>query len=483
MTLLPESPNGALAPVAAASQSLDHADRELVQWVLDSPRLARQVSAAVDPLEVAARIESFGLSARVLRDRFGFDDVFSAAEVIYDAFPRLDASPAQRRFPAPGSPFDLLRGVLYALPAVFFTVVIMGFSLGSCWWILPVGLSVAWASSQAAAVVGWDRVAEQDSSSNSLITAASLLVTALLCMVVGLVAATETHATATSVLVTMGLGIYIAASGVLLFHSAERILLMALVPALIGSVMAGWLISSSVAAWWVVASAAIVVYFAFDAAGWSRWKVPTLSARTRRRAGKFLLYGLGCGLLTSSVVAFGTHATKSSGSMVVAAIPLLLTLGLMEWQLRTFRSRTTAALVASASLDSFARRAATELRRSVTIYLGVLLGVSVVATAIALSASLELAPLLIGTVDLLGLAFFLALILAATEQINRVLIAWAVAFGSLGLSLLTVRLSTGSVTGAVGVGCVALSACLTIAVLSVLSRSVLTSPLLYQAQS
>ena len=117
-----------------------------------------------------------------------------------------------------------------------------------------------------------------------------------------------------------------------------------------------------------------------------------------------------------------------------------------------------------------------------TIYLATLLGVSALAVVIALAASWAQAPLLIGTVDLVGLSFFLALILAAADQINRVLIAWAATFASLAAALGIVRLSTGSLSATAGIVCVALSAGVAVAVLSVLSRSVLTSPLTYQAQ-
>jgi len=50
----------------------------LLDWVLRDPRLVEYCASAVDQFEVAARLETFGLSARVVRTSFGFSDVFAA---------------------------------------------------------------------------------------------------------------------------------------------------------------------------------------------------------------------------------------------------------------------------------------------------------------------------------------------------------------------------------------------------------------------
>ena len=50
---------------------------------------------------------------------------------------------------------DLLRGALYALPALFLPIVVAGFGLRLSWWVLPIGLTVAWGTSQAVASCAW----------------------------------------------------------------------------------------------------------------------------------------------------------------------------------------------------------------------------------------------------------------------------------------------------------------------------------------
>jgi len=59
----------------------------LLDWVLRDPRLVEYCGSAVDQFEVAARLETFGLSARVVRTSFGFPNVFAAAAIVFESIP------------------------------------------------------------------------------------------------------------------------------------------------------------------------------------------------------------------------------------------------------------------------------------------------------------------------------------------------------------------------------------------------------------
>lgn len=215
----------------------------LLHWVVSDPRLAEACAAAVDPLEVAARLETFGLSSRVAEDMFGYRDVFSAAHAVYTSVPFEDTEPPPRAPEPMGRPLDLLRGALYAIPAVFFTVVVDGFGVPTRWWVLLVGLTIAWGISQAVAVVGWALRGRGDERSDSLLACTSILVTAALCFGVALAVRSRLGGTHACVFVAVALGTYIAASGVLLFHRAEWLLGLSLVPAIVGSILGQGIIS------------------------------------------------------------------------------------------------------------------------------------------------------------------------------------------------------------------------------------------------
>jgi hypothetical protein len=451
----------------------------LLGWVRSDARMAEACAAAVEPLEVAARLETFGLSSRVAVETFGYPDVFSAAHTVYTSIPFQDVEPP-RPTPEPmGRPFDLLRGALYAIPAIFFTVLVSGFRIPTRWWVLPVGLTVAWGLSQAVAVIGWALRGRTDDRSDSLLACSSILATAAVCLGVAVVLRSTLGGTEACVVVAVALGAYIAASGVLLFHRAELFLGLAMLPAAIGSILGLGAISRESSAWCVVASAGLVLLAALRPIVWGRWQLPTLSSTDWQRAGQFLVYGLGCGLLTSVVVGFGTGGTGAGDAIVIAVVPLLLTLGLMEWHLRSFRSRAIAALSTSTDLATFARRVHLAIIRSVGTYVVALIALSVVVLLVSRQYHTVMAPLLLGTVDALGVSFFLALLLASSGQINRVLVAWGATFAVLGATLLITWAASGRVSATAGISALLLAVVVAIITLAGLSRHVLSSPLSY----
>jgi hypothetical protein len=455
----------------------------LLDWVTSDERLLEYCASAVDPLEVAARLETFGVSARVVRNRFGFPHVFAAADVVYNTIPNLDIAVDDQDVPLMGRPMDLLRGALYAIPAVFFSVIILAFGLGSHWWLLPVGLTTSWGTSQAFSSLGWALRARSDMRSDAFMAASSLFVTLVLCLAISLLVSKLYGGSFDSIVVTVSLSLYISASGILVFHESEYLLVFCLVPAIVGSILSLWIISYRDAAWFVASSAALVVLFAIVPIASHRWRVPSFARATKVQAVKFMFYGVGCGLLTSSVIAFGTHGAHTSGTIAVAAGPLLLTLGLMEWQLRSLRSRTATALAETTELDQFALRVRFALERSILTYVGVLILVSAASVLLAIAGHVTVAPMLVASIDALGISFFLALILVSAGLINSVLVGWALTFGVMTATFVGSYVERGQVTSDTGLLAVLLGSTTGILTLAVLSHNVLSSPLTYEAKS
>jgi hypothetical protein len=455
----------------------------LLDWVMNDERLLEYCASAVDPLEVAARLETFGVSARVVKNRFGFPHVFAAAEVVYDTIPNLDIAVDDQDVPLMGRPMDLLRGALYAIPAVFFSVIILAFGLGAHWWLLPVGLTTSWGTSQAFSSLGWALRARSDTRSDAFMAASSLLATLILCLAASLLISKLYGGSFDSIVVTVSLSLYISASSILVFHESEYVLVFCLVPAIVGSLLSLWIISYRDAAWCVASSAALVILFAIVPIASHRWRVPKFARATKVQAVKFMIYGVGCGLLTSSVIAFGTHGAHTSGTIAVAAGPLLLTLGLMEWQLRSLRCRTATALAETTELDQFALRVRFALERSILTYVGVLILVSAASVLVAIAGNVTVAPMLVASIDALGISFFLALILVSAGLINSVLVGWALTFGVMAATFVGSYVEKGQITSDAGLLAVLLGSTTGILTLAVLSRNVLSSPLTYEAKS
>ncbi len=458
-------------------------NHRIVDWVLDDPQLASACSTAVEPLEIAARLETHGVSSQVAVDTFGFADVFEAADAVYRTVPFDDVDPPAAPVQSMGGPRDLLRGALYALPALFLPVVVTGFGLHISWWVLPVGLTVAWGTSQAATTIGWSLRGRNDFRSDALLPLAGIVIAALTCLAVGWAAWWRLGGSGTSVAVAVGITVYIAASGILVFQGSELLLACCMVPAALGSLLSlGFThvdVSHRDAAWSVVATVILAVLAANRHLGSRGWHRPALSRADRTRTAMFFLYGTGCGLLLSCYIAWAGHVNGSGDALLIAVWPLLLTLGLMEWQLRTFRSRAEAALGASGDLHDFGRRVGFAFRRSVTYYVGALVLLSAVAAAVGHLRHATSVLLLLASVGTLGVSFFFALLLASSGRIELVLVCWAATFAVLAADLAVIRIVQGHVTPTTGLISLVAAATDSIILLFVLSRPVLRSPLSY----
>ncbi|MGD0394832.1 MAG: hypothetical protein ABSC41_19575 [Acidimicrobiales bacterium] len=456
---------------------------EIFDWVNGDPELLAACAAAVDPLEVAARLETHGLSKQVAVESFGFPDVFSTAQFIYASL-AFETEGVQDTSPEPmGGPADLLRGALYALPAVFLPVVVGGFAIHSHWWAMPIGLTVAWAVSQAAVVTGWTLRALDDQRSDSLVAMASIVVSAAVCLGGAFLAWHVVGGNEASVLEAVGVAVYVAAAGVLVFHNSEWLLAVSMVPAAVGSLCYIGLLPITMthrtSAWLVASTVVIVAVAAIGSIRPQGWRRPALDAPDLVRACKYSLYGLGCGLLTSAFIGFADESNPKGGALVIAVLPLLATLGLMEWQLRSFQSRAKRALSTTPGLDQFAGRIRSDLLCSAGAYVAALAILSTVSIVIGHDRHDSMVTLLVASVAAIGVSFFLALLLASSGQINPVLVSFGATLVVFVVTLAAVHATRGHITLAVGLITLLLSTVTAIVLLSISALRVLPSPFNY----
>ncbi|MGW5162050.1 hypothetical protein ACWEPN_41830 [Nonomuraea wenchangensis] len=194
---------------------------------------------AVEPLQVAAMLESQGLSDRIARERYGHDDVFSLAEAAYTHIRTLDRprppvteAPLKRARPLA----QMLHGLLYGLPAALLPA---ASGLVGARWLMP-GLvlttGLGWVIGSGAAHLAYTLVGRGYPRS-----AGRVLRTGLLLGVLG--------ATAMAGLLALAMGGPLAlvalcvtqvafqiASGMLLFYRRELWLGVIMLPAVIAGI-------------------------------------------------------------------------------------------------------------------------------------------------------------------------------------------------------------------------------------------------------
>lgn len=336
-------------------------------------RLDDFVAAAVHPDEVAALLESDGLTDEQIRRRYGHDDSFALAEDLYARverrFPRTGDPP-----PGPGGPAllgCLLRGLLFTLPGlgpVLAAPVLAGG--GTVHAPLLAAALAGWAWNQALAhrAYTWLGLGDRPAAARALLRGAP----------VGVVLGTAAAAAAApghgpALPFAAGQSLYLAAATVLLVLGRERLLLPALLPLVGGALYA---VSHPMPAWAhlvlpLASVAAATGLAAVAVAGLLRTAGPGGRSRTgSRRAAlsglggsvPYGLFGLGSGVLV-------LHVALEAPPFAVA---LTLGMGPAEWLLHRFRAAGLAGLRASTSPRAFRISVAVALLRSLAGYLGIL---------------------------------------------------------------------------------------------------------------
>ncbi|MFD9971922.1 hypothetical protein ACFWYA_27900 [Streptomyces sp. NPDC059011] len=346
-------------------------------------RLAGFVAAAVHPDEVAALLESDGLTDEQIRRAYGHDDSFALAEDLYARverrFPRSGETP-----PVPGSPtllVCLLRGLLFTLPGLGHVLAAPLLVGGRPAHVALLAAALAgWAWNQALAhrAYAWLGLGDRPAAARALLRGGPV---GVLLGAAAAAAAAPVHVPA--LVFAAGQSLYLAAATVLLVLGRERVLLPALLPLVAGALLAAvhpapaWthlvLLLASVTA--AVGLAAVAVAGVPRSAGFRG------RGRDRRRhtgpgglgaSVPYGLFGLGSGVLV-------LHVALDSPPFAVA---LTLGMGPAEWLLHRFRADSLAGLRACTSPRAFRTSVARALVRALAGYAGALL--TLVAAALLL---------------------------------------------------------------------------------------------------
>ncbi|MCX4975020.1 hypothetical protein [Streptomyces sp. NBC_00620] len=327
-------------------------------------RLADVCGAAVHPDEIAAVLESDGLTQEQITGRYGRRDLFEVAEELYERVPRRFPDPEPPPDPWQASPWRcVLRGAVFGLPGLAY---VLGAGLLASGTGAIAGLAasalVAWAWNQGLAHRAYVRLA----SGGRRAAARSLRVGAPVGALGAMAAGLLLSGPGTMAAFAAGQALYLAAGTVLLVLGRERDLLLALAPTVAGA--ASLLLWDpgplAVTALLLVTVAAAVLLAAREI---------VRSGRTESTAGPgngppvtaslpYALFGLAAGALT-------LMAASADGTAVVV---LTLSMGVAEWLLYRYRSLGLAALRHSTTPRGFQLRAGRALLLCLAGYLAVL---------------------------------------------------------------------------------------------------------------
>ncbi|MET7986105.1 MULTISPECIES: hypothetical protein [unclassified Streptomyces] len=319
------------------------ADRDAVDRL--AAELAEGIGPAVHPYEVAALLESEGLTAEIIQERYGHPNLFSLASALYERVPRTFPEP-----PRPDNPWRPdhvrcgLRGALFAVPGLAYLLTGKLWHAGRDLDVLVVAGLASWAWGQALGHRAYLRMTTgRREAGLTLLKGAPL----------GALAATGSGAlfagSDTAIGVAAAQSMYLAAAGVLLVLGGERLLLAALTPLIAGTAALPWWDPGTVPR---VALPLLSVLGAVAAAGWAlratRGTPPaTGSARpSPLQSLPYGVFGLSAGVL---VLLEGRQHPY-------AVIALTVSMGPAEWLLYRYRGMSVSALRATATPAAFLLR-------------------------------------------------------------------------------------------------------------------------------
>ena len=415
----------------------------------DVEELCRQFApvceSAVDPLEICCALEFEGWSDKAVRDSYGIPDVFTLAEQMYLRMPRRPAEPDE-----PPDPWQVatvrpaLHGLLYGLPTVCFPAAAGLLAGPGVVGLLVVVSLVSWAISQSLAYLGYLRLGQADPAVAARVLRAGLgagLAGVLLALAV---AGQVLPVRLPAVLFAAGLGAYMLGATVLIVLGAERLLLAAAAPGVLGAatfLLLGRPAELTEPAWAALAATPLLA-LALAAARATRATGSRSPGRGRHagtrsgpegragsgRGGGRLVTGTelrgalpsaGFGLVAAGLFAFPVAAGLPGYARagVLVSLPLAMSMGAAEWILIWFRRRTQRLLRGTGDLLVFAARARLTLLAALLVYLAVTAALTAVVAAAAAGTrladpGLEVLPQVAAYLAVGG-AMFTALLLQA----------------------------------------------------------------------
>lgn len=433
-------------PTASVPPSAGHLAPDPLDELAD--RLDALAATAVHPDEIAAILESDGMTDDHIRLVYGRADSFALAEDLYARTERRHIAPE----PAAAGPWHtglagcLLRGVVFALPGLAY---VLGAPLltGTGRYGLPpgtvplfAGAVTGWVWNQALAhrAYTWLGLGDRAAAVRALVTGAPAGALAGAAVAVAAAGPGERPAA----LFGAGQALYLAAATVLLVLGRERALLVALSP-LAGAVPAFrydlpeplrvTLLLLSLAATTGFAALVLRGRGGKAAPGARR---PALPWRARPKGRQAALRGPGGPPLARSLP-YGLFGL-GSGLLVLyagadAVIALTLSMGPAEWLLHRFRAAGTARLRLLTTADEFRRAVTGALARCLGGYLAVLLVLTTAAALLWPGAAAVSTPR-IASLLLVGAVLWLGLLLQAFGAVASAAVVCLLAAAAQGLA-------------------------------------------------
>jgi hypothetical protein len=385
---------------------------------------------AVDALQIAAALEADSLNDTVAA-HYGKADIFELAEALYHKVPlRLQSS---SRFLKPRQHWrELSHGLLFALPGLFYPAVIALTDAATATVSLALAVIFGWAWSQvmvrlAYLLIGRNLIAE---AAQLLRLTAFTGVTA-----VSLMALSSYWSLGASTFLAVGQMSYQMSAAILILYEREEWLFAAMLPGIIVSLtylLVPAIVSTPATAVAILLSLVIALIMSVLVTQTHATQLTSalgIIGQDLWHALPFLLYGMLCALFVS----FDTLRfwAQTGAGLGLSIAPLVISMGVLEWQLRRFRENVAVLLARTHNPQVFSGGVWRLFLMALTCYGCILAGLSALLFSLhglLHTDVMRLGLLLIANL-ILGCAFFTGFALISQNRIGLVITYLLIALG------------------------------------------------------
>ena len=452
---------------SALSGAVTDSDRRSSDSVSQlSRRLNEKLTQAVDPLQVAAFLEAEGLNDRLVRERYGYPDVFALALEIYQRVPlRVQVAPRPSSLRSPWIAVSyILRGLIYALPGLFYVALAPVMNAEALIYVVIPALIFAWGWNQASTYIGFNLLGRRHVSGAMRFSRRSMAIGTLATLMMALTVSLLLLGNGWAAILAAAQAAYLLASATLLLFRRDEILAIGLVPGVLVSLPVAAGVTFPIETVVSILSLTLVIVVA---GAWYVTRVDQAFPAIGLRASDMMssLPYMALGLIWSSTLAVSFVVSSGLGdgiNVTLPVLPLILSMGIAEWQAKWLIDRSHGYLKVTSDLRQFRHLAWRAFGRSLGIYLVGLVALSGIAMSIdLLTGVLESAEaLLFLAYGALGVAFFAGLALVAVSRVHVVMGLSAFMLGLFGLGYFMLNGSAGTVLGLYSVVTLLLAAAL-----------------------
>lgn len=333
-------------------------------------RAAERCGLAIDPLQIAAMLESDGMTDRTAVEEYGYADVFALAEEVYRRLPRRGPGTAELRPDRARALREISHGVLYVLPTAVYPAVAAVLGVQQTFTGMICATAVGWVWGMGSSWVAYRMLGHGRPDLAARVLRWSLLLGVL---VPGAVGAAFLEPSTLALAVTQ-LAFQLT-GGILLFYRGEVALFAVALPAVcvgLGYLLGGQshpLAIATVTAG--IASTALAVGLAFLAvARVEAVREPVVTIRSEL-AGALPIIGYAA-LSAVFLLSADARFAQSRLDLALAVTPIVLGMGVLEWRARRFAERTVGLLRRTQYPSEFRRKVLTAFATDLSMAVGVL---------------------------------------------------------------------------------------------------------------